>query len=75
MQQYVSGLILHVLRKGLILVDHEAKSTGHEEWEAMTQLVNRLSTVILDRLPDFWRIAKGHMEGKYSKVRICMALT
>jgi exocyst complex component 2 len=36
----------------------------------MTQLVNRLSTVLLDRLPDFWRIAKGHIEGKYSKV--CM---
>jgi hypothetical protein len=32
------------------------------------QLVNRLSTVLLDRLPDFWRIAKGHIEGKYSRV-------
>jgi hypothetical protein len=49
----------------------KAKSAGHEEWEAMTQLVNRLSTVLLDRLPDFWRIVKGHMEGKYSKVCAC----
>jgi exocyst complex component 2 len=45
-----------------------AKSAGHEEWQAITHLVNRLSTVLMDRLPDFWRIAKGHMEGKYTKV-------
>ncbi|CED82783.1 Sec5 subunit of exocyst complex [Phaffia rhodozyma] len=39
---------------------------GHEVWKAMLDLVKNLSDVLLHSLPNFWRIAKHFLDGKYA---------
>lgn len=47
------------------------KSENEPVWEAVFSLVKSVSEVLLSSLPDFWKISKNFMDGKYKKV--CMA--
>ncbi|CCA74454.1 related to Exocyst complex component Sec5 [Serendipita indica DSM 11827] len=44
-----------------------AKGVGHEVWQSTLDLVKSLSEVILSTVPNFWKIARSYMEGKYKK--------
>ena len=46
-----------------------AEATGHEIWQAILDMVKGISEALLTSLPNFWKIAKGYMDGKYKKVR------
>lgn len=45
-----------------------AQSGGHEVWNAIQIMVKNLSEAMLSPLPNFWRISKSFMEGRYKKV-------
>ena len=44
-----------------------AKSSGEPVWIAILAMVKAVSEVLLTSLPNFWRIAKAHMDGKYRR--------
>jgi hypothetical protein len=44
-------------------------SEGEPVWQAIFDLVKNISEVLLASLPNFWKISKNFMEGKYKKVR------
>ncbi|KAH9849599.1 exocyst complex component Sec5-domain-containing protein [Lenzites betulinus] len=44
-----------------------AQATGYEIWEAIQGLVKNVSEAMLTPLPNFWRISKSFMEGRYKK--------
>ncbi|KAI1798032.1 exocyst complex component Sec5-domain-containing protein [Ganoderma leucocontextum] len=44
-----------------------AQSTGQEIWEAIHTTVKNVSEAMLSPLPNFWRISKSFMEGRYKK--------
>jgi hypothetical protein len=46
-----------------------AQSGGHEVWNAVFDLVKNVSEIMMSTLPNFWKIAKGFLDGKYRKVR------
>ena len=46
-----------------------AQSGGHEVWNAVFDLVKNVSEIMMSSLPNFWKIAKGFLDGKYRKVR------
>ena len=41
-------------------------------WQSVLTLVKNLSEVMLGALPNFWKISKGFLEGKYKKVRLVL---
>ncbi|KAI0765335.1 exocyst complex component Sec5-domain-containing protein [Fomes fomentarius] len=43
------------------------QSGGHETWEAIQTMVKNVSEAMLTPLPNFWRISKSFMEGRYKK--------
>ena len=45
-----------------------AQASGHEVWQATLDMVKGVSEVMLSRLPNFWKIAKGYMDGRFKKV-------
>jgi len=46
-----------------------AQSGGHEVWNAVFDVVKNVSEIMMSTLPNFWKIAKGFLDGKYRKVR------
>ncbi|KAI0646515.1 exocyst complex component Sec5-domain-containing protein [Trametes meyenii] len=44
-----------------------AQTGGHEIWEAIETMVKNISEAMLTPLPNFWRISKSFMEGRYKK--------
>ncbi|KIM53074.1 hypothetical protein SCLCIDRAFT_32138 [Scleroderma citrinum Foug A] len=40
---------------------------GHEIWEAILDMIKSVSEVLLSSLPNFWKIAKSFLEGKFKK--------
>ncbi|KXN89146.1 Exocyst complex component 2 [Leucoagaricus sp. SymC.cos] len=42
-------------------------SEGEPVWQAVFDLVKNISEVLLSSLPNFWKISKNFMEGKYKK--------
>jgi exocyst complex component 2 len=46
-----------------------AHSGGHDVWNAVFDMVKNVSEVMMSTLPNFWKIAKGFLDGKYRKVR------
>lgn len=48
-----------------------AQGGGHEIWEAILDMIKSVSEVLLSSLPNFWKIAKSFLEGKFKKVRSC----
>ncbi|KAH8997998.1 exocyst complex component Sec5-domain-containing protein [Lactarius akahatsu] len=43
------------------------QSGGHEVWRVILDLVKSVSEVMMTALPNFWKIAKGFLDGKYRK--------
>ncbi|KAI0249742.1 exocyst complex component Sec5-domain-containing protein [Lactifluus subvellereus] len=43
------------------------QSGGHEVWKAIFDLVKNVSEMMMSALPNFWKIAKGFLDGKYRK--------
>ncbi|KAN0060309.1 Exocyst complex component S5 [Thecaphora frezii] len=43
------------------------KAIGADGWKAIHELVRSVSETIVSTLPGFWRVAKNHMEGKFTK--------
>ncbi|KAM5533570.1 hypothetical protein V8D89_012786 [Ganoderma adspersum] len=44
-----------------------AQSAGQDIWEAIHTMVKNVSEAMLTPLPNFWRISKSFMEGRYKK--------
>ncbi|RPD65706.1 hypothetical protein L226DRAFT_557688 [Lentinus tigrinus ALCF2SS1-7] len=44
-----------------------AQSGGQEVWEGIQTMVKNVSEAMLTPLPNFWRISKSFMEGRYKK--------
>ncbi|KAH9897042.1 exocyst complex component Sec5-domain-containing protein [Cubamyces lactineus] len=44
-----------------------AQGGGHDVWEAIQTMVKNISEAMLTPLPNFWRISKAFMEGRYKK--------
>ncbi|KAI0674523.1 exocyst complex component Sec5-domain-containing protein [Trametes maxima] len=44
-----------------------AQTGGHEIWESIETMVKNISEAMLTPLPNFWRISKSFMEGRYKK--------
>ncbi|KZT28105.1 hypothetical protein NEOLEDRAFT_1233888 [Neolentinus lepideus HHB14362 ss-1] len=44
-----------------------SQSGGYEQWEAIVDLIKNVSEVMLTALPNFWRISKGYIDGKFKK--------
>ncbi|KAI0065245.1 hypothetical protein BV25DRAFT_1822396 [Artomyces pyxidatus] len=42
-------------------------SGGHDIWQAVVEMVKAISEVLMTSLPNFWRISKGFLDGKYKK--------
>lgn len=38
-------------------------------WKAILEIVKSLSDLLLRCLPDFWKLSKSFMDGKFQKVR------
>lgn len=43
------------------------QSEGEPVWQAIFDLVKNISEVLLSSLPNFWKISKNFMQGKYKK--------
>ncbi|EPQ29151.1 uncharacterized protein PFL1_03438 [Pseudozyma flocculosa PF-1] len=43
------------------------RAIGADGWKAIHELVRSVSETIVGTLPGFWRVAKNHMEGKFTK--------
>lgn len=41
------------------------QATGREVWKALLEVVHNLSEIMLQTVPNFWKVGKGYMEGKY----------
>lgn len=51
-----------------------AQGGGHEIWETIWEMVKAMSEVLLSSLPNFWKVAKNFLEGKFKRVRSCRNL-
>ena len=67
MSPFISGLF-HNSRSYCFLF-YTAQSGGHDVWNAVFDMVKNISEVMMSSLPNFWKIAKGFLDGKYKKVR------
>lgn len=47
-----------------------AQAGGQDVWQAILAMVKNLSETMLTALPNFWKISKSFIEGKYRKVRV-----
>ncbi|KAF8841998.1 hypothetical protein BDN67DRAFT_900284 [Paxillus ammoniavirescens] len=44
-----------------------AQGGGHEVWQAIFEMVKNVSEILLSLLPNFWKIAKIFIEGKFKR--------
>ncbi|PPR03648.1 hypothetical protein CVT24_007762 [Panaeolus cyanescens] len=44
-----------------------AKGTGEREWNALLEMVKNISDAMISSLPNFWKISKNFIDGKYKK--------
>ncbi|KAF8886545.1 exocyst complex component sec5 [Infundibulicybe gibba] len=49
------------------LAQVQAQCEGEPVWQSILDLVKNVSEVMLSSLPNFWKISKGFMEGKFKK--------
>ena len=72
--------IAQSLKQCLIALDSSqsdaviGKGAGWEVWQPIMDLVKTLSEIVLSCLPNFWKIAKMYMEGKFKKVGLITSL-
>src|ERR1700690_3801171 len=45
----------------------QAQSGGHEVWQAIWDMIKNVSEVMLSALPNFWRISKSFLDGKFKR--------
>ena len=72
----VNAIVTAQLRVGMAAIESKqgqgdavvAAGTGHEVWESVLSMVKGLSEVMLSALPNFWKISKNFLDGKYKKV-------
>ena len=43
------------------------KGAEHEVWKSLLELVHNLCEILLQTIPNFWKVAKGYMDGKYQR--------
>ncbi|KAF8634820.1 hypothetical protein AX17_004072 [Amanita inopinata Kibby_2008] len=46
-----------------------AKSVGEPAWQAIWDMIKSVNEVMLNTLPNFWKISRSFMEGKYRKTQ------
>ena len=56
------------------LTHRVASAGGYDVWQSVLTLVKNLSEVMLGALPNFWKISKGFLDGKYKKVRLVLCV-
>lgn len=42
-----------------------AQAVGHETWKALTDLVHTDCEALLQTIPNFWKVAKAYLDGKF----------
>lgn len=52
-----------------IVISELSSSSVEKVWVAILEMVKSTSEVVSAMLPNFWRISKGFMEGKFKRVR------
>lgn len=62
-------LIQYALKLRPILI-HIAKSPAEPVWQAVHEMVKNVSEAMLTPLPNFWRISKSFIDGRFRKVRL-----
>jgi len=45
-----------------------AHSGGHEVWQSIIDVIKAISEVMMGTLPNFWKIARSFLDGKFKKV-------
>jgi exocyst complex component 2 len=53
---------------------YSAQAGGHEVWQAIWDMVKNISEVVVSSLPNFWKIARSFLEGKFKRVRVIRAV-
>ena len=51
--------------RGFLII---VQAGGQEVWQAVMTMVKNISEVVLTSLPNFWRIARAFIDGKFKKV-------
>jgi esterase/lipase superfamily enzyme len=67
MSSFVSALF--IFSRPSCFLFSTALSGGHDVWNVVFDMVKNVSDVMMSTLPNFWKIAKGFLDGKYRKVR------
>lgn len=66
--------LVRTLRECLLALESKqsdlvlSKGVGWEAWTAVLNLVKSDSEVMLSNLPNFWRIGKGYIDGRFKKL-------
>ncbi|KAG6333020.1 hypothetical protein ID866_6073 [Astraeus odoratus] len=69
----LSATIASQLRVCLAVLDNKqsdstiSRGGGHEVWETIWEMVKSVSEILLSSLPNFWKIAKNFLEGKFKR--------
>ncbi|OJA13320.1 hypothetical protein AZE42_08619 [Rhizopogon vesiculosus] len=66
----ILGAQLHVCIAALENKSSEvivAQAGGHEVWQAIWDMVKNVSEVMVSSLPNFWKISKSFLEGKFKR--------
>ena len=42
-----------------------AQAGGHDAWQAIMNMVKNISEVMLSSLPNFWKISRAFLDGKF----------
>ena len=43
------------------------KGVGHEVYKSLAEVVHQVCEVLLQTIPNFWKVGKAYMDGKYSR--------
>jgi len=63
------GGFQHGCQPGCSSPNFAAQGGGHEVWEAISEMIKNMSETLLSSLPNFWKIARSFIEGKFKRVR------
>lgn len=61
-------LVIPLRRRLPLILIYAAKSAREPIWQAIWDLVKSVSEAMANPLPNFWKISKNFIEGKYRKV-------
>lgn len=56
------------LRLTVVYCTPLAKSAGSATWSATLEVVHAVSGVLMQTVPELWKICRGYKEGKYRRV-------